>query len=110
MSHGTSFKRTPTTPVAASYLYEITDDKLLIIIDQDNGGASVTTEIRNVLAEIVHTEGLSSLAGFGVTYRDTDKDWCRVVLDEEGHFDQICGFGVRVTCEAEAIRRLRELA
>jgi hypothetical protein len=110
MSDGTSFKHTPTTPVAASYLYDITPDGLLVIIDQDEEGASVTTEIQNVLAEIAHKEGLSTLAGLLVTYRDTEKDWCRVVLDDEGKYEQICGFGVRVTCEAEAMRRLRELA
>ena len=93
----------------ADYIYEVTEDRLLVIIDELSA-VSVTNDIRNVLADIAQREGLASLAGFRVTYRDSELDWCRVVLSETGRYEQICGFGVRVTCEAEAKRRLRELA
>lgn len=94
----------------ADYLYDLTGDGLLVIIDQDLGNRSVTNDMANVLADIAQAEELASLAGVAVTYRDSEGDWCRVVLNADGSYEQICGFGTRVTDEAEAIRRLRELA
>lgn len=110
MSFGTAQRPRPTTPATADFLYDITADKLLLIIDQDKGSKSVTNDIENVLTDIIREEELGSLAGYAVAYRDSEGDWCRVLLDEAGQYEQICGFGVRVTCEAEAMRRLRELA
>lgn len=110
MSFGTAPRPRPNTPTTADFFYDITADKLLLIIDQDKGSKSVTNDIENVLTDIAREQGLSSLAGLAVTYRDSEGDWCRVLLDEAGRYQQICGFGVRVTCEREAMRRLRELA
>jgi len=93
----------------ADFIYELTDDGLLIIIDQNLGGVTVTNDVEAVLADIARAEN-RPLAGLRVTYRDSEGDWCRVLLSPQGRYEQICGFGVRVTDEAEAIRRLRELA
>lgn len=95
---------------SADYLYDLTDDGLLVIIDQDLGGRSVTNDLVNVLGDIIVKEGLESLAGVRVTYRDSEGDWCRVVLDAAGSYERVCGFGVRVTDEAVAVRHQREQA
>ena len=95
---------------AADFLYELTEDGLLIIIDQDRGNKSVTNDMANVLADIARSERRGALLGRRVAYRDSQGEWARVLLDAEGRFDQFRGFGRRVTDEAEARRLLREVA
>ena len=93
----------------ADYLYDLTEDGLLVIIDQDLGNRSVTNDIENVLVDIATAEERPTLAGLRVTYRDSEGDWCRVVLSKEGRYDLICSFGKRVTHEAEALELLRQV-
>lgn len=69
----------------ASFDFEITDDKIILLVDQDNG-RSVTNDIVNVLAEIIQTEEKASLAGYRVAYRDTTQRWDGVQLDAAGRF------------------------
>lgn len=90
----------------ASFEFEVTEDKIVQIIDQDNG-RSVTNDIENVLADIAEAEGVATLAGYQVIYRDTEKDWCRVQLDATGRFQGYAYFG---TDQAAALARLRALA
>ncbi len=94
---------------SADYIYDLTDDGLLVIIDQDLGGRSVTNDVVNVLGDIALKEGLESLVGVRVTYRDSEGDWCRVVLNRAGCYERICSFGKRVTGEAEALDLLRQV-
>lgn len=97
------------TRASADYLYDLTEDRLLVIIDQDSGEKSVTNDMVNVLADIAQTEGLPSLAGVHVTHRDSDGDWNRVVLSQEGRYERVCSFGLRVTDEAKALELLRQV-
>jgi hypothetical protein len=104
-----AFAVAPSPRASADYLYDLTEDGLLVIIDQDLGNRSVTNDIENVLADLAQAEELATLAGRRVTYRDSDGDWCRVVLTKEGRFDRFCGFGLRVKDEAQAVELLRQV-
>lgn len=102
----------PRPPKAtAAYVYDANHaQQLLSIIDLDEADVpSVTNDLAHVLADIAHEQGLAGLAGWGVTYRDTEGDWCRVVLRPTGELEQICGFGQRVTSECEALARMWSL-
>lgn len=103
------FAVSPRPKASADYLYDLTEDGLLVIIDQDLGNRSVTNDIENVLADIAQAEERPTLGGLRVTCRDSDGSWCRVVLNNEGRFDRFCGFGKRVTDEAEAVTLLRQV-
>lgn len=104
--HAANFPAGPAPE--AEYLYELTDDRLVLIIDLDGDAVpSVTNDIRAVLADVAAREGLPHLGGCRVAYLDSEGDWCRVLLDDSGHVEQICGFGHRVSCEAEARHLLR---
>lgn len=100
---------TPRPRASADYLYVLTEDGLLVIIDQDLGNRSVTNDIENVLGDISLKEGLESLAGLRVSYRDSEGDWCRMVLSNEGRYERICSFGKRVKDEGEALELLRQV-
>ena len=93
--------------VQADYLHVLTGRDEVIIFDQNLGRRSVTNDIAAVLADIAHAEGLESLAGQRVTYRDARGEWSRVLLGERGLFVQFYSFGKRVTDEGEAVRLLR---
>ncbi|MDF7815342.1 hypothetical protein [Hymenobacter sp. YC55] len=99
-----------TSPRAtADYIYEMTEDGLLIIIDLDLGNRSVTNDMQNVLVDIAWGEERASLAGCRITYRDSEGNWSRVVLSQEGRYERVCSFGKRVTEEAEALMLLRQV-
>ena len=104
-----AFAVSPRPQASADYLYDLTEDGLLVIIDQDLGGRSVTNDIDNVLADIAQAEARPTLAGLRVTCRDSQGEWCRVVLSKEGRYERICSFGKRVTGEAEALELLRQV-
>lgn len=91
----------------ADYLHVLTGTGEVVIFDRNLGNRSVTNDIAAVLADIAHEEGLYSLAGQRVTYRDARGEWSRVLLGERGLFVQFYSFGKRVTDEREAVRLLR---
>ena len=104
-----AFAVSPRPKASADYLYDLTEDGLLVIIDQDLGSRSVTNDIEAVLSDITGQENLESLGGRRVTYRDSDGSWCRVMLTVGGRFDRFCGFGLKVTDEARALELLRQV-
>lgn len=104
-----AFAVSPRPRASADYLYDLTEDGLLVIIDQDLGGRSVTNDIDNVLADIAQAEARPTLARLRVMYRDSQGEWCRVVLSKEGRYDCFRSFGKRVSGEAEALELLRQV-
>lgn len=61
----------------ANYRYkagEIRGLKLLLIVDEDAGGMSVTNDIGNVVADIVEKEGINPDAYF-IAYKDSEGNW-----------------------------------
>ena len=91
----------------ADFMHELHEGNIICIVDEDRGSRSVTNDIEAVLADVAEMEGLASLAGYSVTYRDSDLTYCQVVLTPGGAFATFRGFGQRVTSESEALRLLR---
>lgn len=88
----------------ASFDFDVSEDKIVQIIDQDNG-RSVTNDIINVLADIAKAEGLPSLAGYQVVYQDTMQQWDGVQLDAAGRFQRIYPIGA--ADQAAAVAQVR---
>lgn len=88
----------------ASFDFDVSEDKIVQIIDQDNG-RSVTNDIDNVLADIAQAEGLPSLAGHQVVYRDTTQRWDGVQLSEAGRFQGFYPIGA--ADQAAAVAQVR---
>lgn len=61
----------------ANFQYKIgqwNGHSLLLIVDQDAGGMSVTNDIENVLAAIADHEGIDP-KDYTIVYRDSQGDW-----------------------------------
>lgn len=100
--------RVTTRPARAraDYHYLLLGPDVLIIFDQDLGNRSVTNDIEAVLAGIAREQGLDSLRGHRVAYRDSDGLWTQVGLNKQGFFERFFSFGKRVTDDAEAVKLL----
>lgn len=68
----------------ASFIYDITEDGIICITDQDQG-RTVTNDIHNVLADISQEEN-RPLSGMKVIYRDSSGCWDQVELTPAGEF------------------------
>ena len=90
----------------ATFEYEISEDNIVQIIDLDRG-ASVTNDMGNVLADIARAEGLPSLAGYPIIYRDSMRRWDGVRLDEQGRFQGFYPIGA--ADQDQALARARAL-
>ena len=93
----------------ASFEYDITHDKILLIIDLDNG-RSVTNDAQNVLQTIADVERLPSLVGYRVIYRDTLKRWDGMALDETGRFQGLYPIGATDNTARAALAWIRAQA
>lgn len=61
----------------AQFLYkigEIQGFKMLLIVDKNIGGRSVTNDIENVVDDIAEKEGIDPRQYF-IAYKDTDGNW-----------------------------------
>ncbi|MEN7549058.1 DUF6011 domain-containing protein [Rapidithrix thailandica] len=65
---------------AASYTYRVLPPNILLIIDQDQGGMSVTNDMDNVLLEIAENEALE-LENYRIAYCDSEGCWDGVKVD-----------------------------
>ena len=93
----------------ATFEYEVTEDKIVIIIDHDNG-PSVTNDAANVLKDIAQAECLPSLLGHQVIYQDTTKRWDGIRLDERGQFEDFYAIGAANEAAAVAWVRAKVLS
>jgi tryptophan 2,3-dioxygenase len=89
---GSQHEAPALSTISAAFEFEVTEDKIVQIIDQDQG-RSVTNDIENVLADLAEAQGVAMLASYQVIYRDTEKDWCRVQLDAADRFQGYAYFG-----------------
>lgn len=105
MNHPFSSLGNPQATAKADYEYEVTSDGIVLIVDLDRGNPSVTNDIAAVLADIAAQEGLPSLAGYPVIYRDSMLLWDEVQLAADGRFKRF--YSLNVTSEMEALRKLR---
>ena len=92
----------------ADYMHVLTGEGVLVIFDK-LGPRSVTNDMEAVLDDIAADEHRGSLCGVLVTYRDSQGEFCQVVLNEQGRFGSFRSFGKRVTDEAEAVALLRQM-
>lgn len=96
----------PSRPISrALFDYDITEDRIIIIIDFDQE-VSVSSDIENVLADIAQAEHLASLSGYRVVYRDPMQRWDGVQLDPAGRFRSFYSIGA--TDEGQAVARERK--
>ncbi|TCK32597.1 hypothetical protein B0G84_8412 [Paraburkholderia sp. BL8N3] len=58
--------------------------RFVCITDLDEGGMTVTNDVKRVLASLVQTDELCS--GDIVIYQDSEGWWDQVVIDHECHF------------------------
>lgn len=93
----------------ADYLHVLTSDGVLVVFDKNLGQRSLTNDMAAVLDEVAGEEHRRSLDGVRVTYRDSQGEFCRVLLNEQGRFAGFRSFGKRVTDEAEAVALLRQM-
>jgi hypothetical protein len=63
----------------ADFRYRVVQDnediKLLLIVDENLGGRSVTNDIENVLADICELEDSDPLDYYPIAYRDSEGRW-----------------------------------
>jgi hypothetical protein len=97
-----------TTP-RASFDFEVSEDKIVQIVDLDHKGSkSVTNDIENVLTDVCQQHEVSSLEGYEVIYRDSDKIWTGVLLSPKGNFADFFTLG-GTKDQAQAVARVREV-
>ena len=65
-----------------NYTYTI-EEAFICIIDLDNGGKSVTNDIKNIIKEI-EDENNFFLDSFKIVYRDSEGIWDAVILNSNG--------------------------
>ncbi len=78
----------------------------VVIYDVDQDGASVTNDIRNVLADIQQNH--TDLTQKKVIYRDSDKVFDGVAVNEKGKFDHF--YAIRETDLNKALAKVEVAA
>jgi hypothetical protein len=66
----------------SDYSYSI-QGQIILVIDEDKGGTSVTNNISNVLRDIAIKEGIDPV-GFNIAYKDSMGNWDGVSLSSNG--------------------------
>lgn len=102
----TSPKR--STILRASFDYHLGESRVLVLYDT-LAPRSLTNDMEPALRDVAQLEGLSSLAGCQVIYRDSESQWAGVHLDAQGQFQGFYGLGAAITTEAQALEVLTRL-
>jgi len=77
----------------------------IVIYDLDQDGASVTTDIRNVLADIHQNH--TDLTHKNIIYRDSDKVFDGVAVNKKGKFDHF--YAIRETDLNKALAKVNAI-
>lgn len=87
----------------ASFDWGIIQDKVIWIVDLDNGFKSVTNDISNVLRDIKNEIG--TLSDFKIMYRDSLGIWDGVKADPE-NLSRVSFYSLNVKDQSKAISKI----